>query len=204
MVRDAMARDAMARHAMVTRRAARLGEAAAESSGDDSAYDGSQSSAEFDWSYHPPPKARARTPPEKKRGVYVLQTGRKYYVGKSNDIAARIREHRATRRTTKASKQVAPLTQPVLLAGEQPDWESWERNETLTRMYEFGIDNVRGWMFTSAHLNRSDQDAAYRQICEKFDLCPRCGRATHFASECTATHKTQWGERVCDNRLSRK
>ena len=144
------------------------------------------------------PKAPKASGSLKPSGVYVLQQGTKYYVGKSADIAKRIKEHkRGTTccRFTARCKRIRPLTSPVMM-GEDDDWESWERNETLTRMYEFGIDNVRGWMFSTFCMSAPDQDTAFRQVCEKFDLCRRCGRAAHFASDCTATRRTVWGERL--------
>ena len=134
----------------------------------------------------------------KASGVYVLQQGDKFYVGKSADVAKRIKEHKkggTCCRFNARCKRIRPLTQPVT-AGEDDDWESWERNETLTRMYEFGIDNVRGWMFSTFCLSGPDQESAFRQICEKFDLCRRCGGAAHFANECTANKRAVWGERL--------
>jgi hypothetical protein len=132
-----------------------------------------------------------------KDGVYVLQHSDRFYVGKSADIAKRIREHKAGRGAVCcpiSSVRVKPITPPVVCL-ETQDWESWERNETLTRMYEFGIDKVRGWMFTSRDLSKAEKDHAFRQVCEKFDLCRRCGAATHFASDCGALHRVQWGTR---------
>jgi hypothetical protein len=114
-----------------------------------------------------------------KQGVYVLQQkGGLFYVGKSTDIAKRIREHKAGRGTVacnlSTAKRVPPLTSPIRI-GDEDDWESWERNETLTRMYEFGIQNVRGWMFTSRYLSMQDKENAFQQITERFDLCRNCG-----------------------------
>ena len=110
-----------------------------------------------------------------KQGVYVLRLkGGLFYVGKSTDIAKRIREHKAGRGAVvcglSTAKRVPPITSPIRM-GDDDDWESWERNETLTRMYEFGIQMVRGWMFTSRHLSVQDEEMAFRQICERFDLC---------------------------------
>ena len=138
-----------------------------------------------------------------KEGVYVLQEHAddpKVYVGKSSNIPVRIQEHMAGHGTTScvfspASHRLAPLTPPVY-AGKLPDWESWERVETLTRMYEFGIDRVRGWMFTAPVLSHADKETAFLQICERFDLCRRCGRATHFVQQCKAKTRVQWGQRL--------
>ncbi len=135
--------------------------------------------------------------PRKREGVYVLQMrgDSLQYVGKSNDIDSRIQDHREGFGALCLPKdvigmdmvEVAPIT-----SGCTNDTESWERNETLTRMKLFGISNVRGWMFTSSMLSEDDKRCAFRQICEKFDLCRRCGRASHFAEKCFATSADVW------------
>ena len=70
--------------------------------------------------------------------------------------------------------------------------ESWERNEVLTRMFEFGIDNVRGWMYTLKTMPLEQKLSAFDQICEKFDRCRRCGRGTHFVRDCRALSADLW------------
>ncbi len=81
---------------------------------------------------------------------------------------------------------------PTLTLRQGLDLESWERNETLFRMKIHGVDNVRGWMFTSSVLSDDDKDSAFRQICEKFDLCRKCGREGHFADSCYATTRADF------------
>ena len=175
-----------------------------------SSYNASSSGSSTPPQYSAPPrkrtKAAAKPPqsekPDAKEGVYVLLThaNGKFYVGKSHNIAARVREHKAGRgascfQFTEQSRLVKPLTAPVT-TGAEPDWESWERNETLTRMYEYGINNVRGWMFTSAHMTDDDKDKAFQQICEKFDLCRRCGRGSHFVKDCDSKTRLIFSERL--------
>lgn len=136
----------------------------------------------------PPPKKQRPSP-----GIYALQdaSGR-IYVGKSNDRAARIRQHQAGQGTAFLS---GPLTElPLSTLGSQHDLESWERNETLSQMHLKGIDQVRGWMFAAQTLPPIDRRQAYQQVCEKFDLCRKCGRHTHFANECRARSVALWAE----------
>jgi predicted GIY-YIG superfamily endonuclease len=136
---------------------------------------------------------RVKTPSTDRAGVYVLKTSSGlYYVGKSQNIDARISDHRNGRGASclaGASFQVVPN---LLTVGTADDLESWERNETLQRMRTHGISNVRGWMFTSTALSDEDYQDAFRQICEKFDLCRRCGRSSHFAEQCYARHPDAW------------
>lgn len=135
--------------------------------------------------------------PRKREGVYVLQMSGDtlQYVGKSTDIDSRINDHREGFGALCIPKgmpgmgmtEIAPIT-----SGSTDDMESWERNETLTRMKLYGISKVRGWMFTSTNLSEDDKRSAFRQICEKFDLCRRCGRNSHFAEECFAATADSW------------
>lgn len=120
-------------------------------------------------------------------GVYVLElSDGRFYVGKSRNVATRLAQHATGGDDSAlcarlATRRVLPLTQ-----GSASDLESWERAETLERMYTHGIDRVRGWMFTTPVLGRELWDVAYREICERFDLCRRCGLKGHFIKDCRA------------------
>ena len=70
--------------------------------------------------------------------------------------------------------------------------ESWERDEVLTRMHEFGIDNVRGWMYTLKNMPVEQKVSAFDQICEKFDFCRKCGRNSHFIRDCHSLSTDLW------------
>ena len=117
-------------------------------------------------------------------GVYVLRyPNNTFYVGKSSNIQERISQHRRERGHFTVLR---PETE-----GSTSDLESWERNETLHRMLQHGIKNVRGWMFTKAKLTRTEYNAK-RQIFEKYDLCRICGRDNHFSSRCYARSMAPW------------
>jgi len=130
-------------------------------------------------------------------GVYVLQTRNGlFYVGKSNNVKARIQEHRSGLGAACLDGSSFQVVTRLLTSGSTADLESWERNETLQRMKAHGIENVRGWMFTSKNLTDKDREDAFTQICEKFELCRRCGRSSHFADRCFARTRDSWaGER---------
>jgi predicted GIY-YIG superfamily endonuclease len=129
----------------------------------------------------------------RRSGIYVLlTTSGLYYVGKSNDIDSRIKDHqRGLGAACLYGSQFQEIPS-LLTSGSASDLESWERNETLHRMLAHGIENVRGWMFTSTELSDNDLEDAFRQICEKFDLCRRCGRNSHFAYQCFARSLAMW------------
>lgn len=111
------------------------------------------------------------------QGVYVLQlTNGTYYIGKSNNITQRLEQHHKGEK--KIAKRLTPFTEYM------SDFESWERAETLHWMYTKGIKKVRGWMYVQAKLDKVTRKHAYQQICEKYDLCRKCGRKGHFIEEC--------------------
>lgn len=133
-------------------------------------------------------------------GVYAIKTTTKdgshlFYVGKSENIERRIKDHKSG---LGVGYMVGGDTRRVALLtdGSHEDLESWERNETLQRMYKFGISNVRGWMFTAKDLSKDDVKTAFCQICEKFDLCRRCGRNSHFQNECFAKSTAPWASGI--------
>ena len=73
-------------------------------------------------------------------GVYVLMlSNRTYYVGKSVNIPERVKQHMSGKG---ASCVRGPVTRISPITPRQCDLESWERTETLTRMYKYGICKV--------------------------------------------------------------
>jgi hypothetical protein len=129
------------------------------------------------------------------KGIYVLRVDNRpkpfFYVGKANDIIHCIKQHTdgegAYCITGEQFTRVEPITK-----GSVDDMESWERNEVLTRMHEFGIDNVRGWMYTLKTMPVEQKVSAFDQICEKFDFCRKCGRNSHFIRDCNAMSTDLW------------
>jgi predicted GIY-YIG superfamily endonuclease len=130
-----------------------------------------------------------------REGIYVLKfnDGAKpsFYVGKSKDIDTRVQQHAdgegAGCVSGRTFTEVKPITQ-----GTSEDMESWERMEVLERMYQFGIDAVRGWKYVFAVMPLSQKLSAFDDVCERFDLCRRCGRGSHFVKECEALTTDRW------------
>jgi hypothetical protein len=70
--------------------------------------------------------------------------------------------------------------------------ESWERVEVLTRMHQFGIDNVRGWMYKLKTMPIEQKVDAFDQICFRFGFCSKCGRNSHLIGDCHAMSTDLW------------
>lgn len=124
-------------------------------------------------------------------GVYVLSLPHGgIYVGKSSDIEERLRQHRSGGGAACAKdflRRIAPMTPPTA------DLEAWERAETLARMYAHGISKVRGWMYTAPEMDHVQREHAFGQVCERFDLCRRCGSEAHFITACKAqARRPKW------------
>ena len=112
-------------------------------------------------------------------------------MGKSAGIAERLRQHAAGEGAACAKgflRRISPLTPHM------HDLEAWERAETLARMRKHGIASVRGWMYTAPELGQYLREHAYQQICERFDLCRRCGREGHFAAACAGAARPPWAK----------
>ena len=121
-----------------------------------------------------------------RRGVYVLRLeGGRFYVGSSSDVAGRVAAHRARAGAAFTRKfgvveELAPRTR------QTEDLESWERAETLARMREHGVENVRGWLYTTVRLSASQRASVREQLRERFGQCRRCGEGGHYIAQCTS------------------
>ena len=123
--------------------------------------------------------------------VYVLKLENdKYYVGKSNEKRKRIQRHMNGVGCTWTKKynpisELVPITRP-----QQSFWELWE---TLELMKKYGVDNVRGSMFTSPYpMLREDKIMAAQLYCELYDLCRKCGEKGHFITNCKNPKVADW------------
>jgi len=124
-------------------------------------------------------------------GVYAIgDSSGKIYVGKSMDTQKRFNEHTRGSGTSFLKGNIKKRS--TATNGSKADMESWERNETLEQMYRTGIRNVRGWMFTASVLTDQQTQDAFNQICEKYDLCRKCGRNSHFMAKCYAKTRAEW------------
>ena len=127
-------------------------------------------------------------------GVYKLKLSEnKYYIGKSTDIDRRIWCHENDNGSY-WTKKYHFLNREPLLTDNNNNSKFWELEETLENICLYGINNVRGSMFTKMSLLREDKIKAAQLYCEMYDLCRKCGSDSHFITHCNQKHMEPWVE----------
>jgi hypothetical protein len=122
--------------------------------------------------------------------VYVLELkDNKYYVGESNNVPRRIWVHmNAGSGWTKKYDVIRELTPLTKLQSSFS-----ELLETLAMMDKYGIDNVRGSMFTNPYmLSLNDKVVAAQLFCELNNFCRKCGGNDHFITRCKSDTMKPW------------
>ena len=137
------------------------------------------------------PNATKNANNDENSGVYVLKLRRGgYYVGKSDNIARRLKEHDKpgetfTRCAQWVKKQGGVKERVPPLTPWSSDFDAWEQRETTARMLKHGIDEVRGWEFTTCdELGAMDCSLVRRLACAMQERCRRCGGQGHYATGC--------------------
>jgi len=129
-------------------------------------------------------------------GVYVLQLHNGgYYVGKSDNIDARVRHHTSGAGSAWCRHKGGLVGEiPTVFSGSLEDISSWEMNETVTQMLLHGYENVRGWEFTSCTaLTSGELDTIKNVIMGQTNNCRKCGNEGHFAHACNSSNvKAKW------------
>tara|TARA_B100000686_G_C16634879_1_gene886728 strand:- start:66 stop:539 length:474 start_codon:yes stop_codon:yes gene_type:complete len=65
--------------------------------------------------------------------------------------------------------------------------------QTLKTIKEYGIENVRGSIFTSQFpLSQYEKVMAAQLYCELHGLCRKCGGSGHFISQCKKKDVEEW------------
>ena len=138
-------------------------------------------------------------------GVYVLRLadGKGVYVGQSDNMRSRCEQHarRKDNPFVRSRGGVARVEEPLTLRRQQREgWSllEWEKQETLERVLTEpgGVDDVRGWQFSSLELKYSKLAALKENLLGLGDRCNRCGRVGHFASACPRQPQEPWLRRL--------
>tara|TARA_B100000035_G_C20997918_1_gene553398 strand:+ start:334 stop:846 length:513 start_codon:yes stop_codon:yes gene_type:complete len=123
--------------------------------------------------------------------VYILKlNNNKYYIGKTNNLNKRIQQHQ---NNTGASWTKNNKIKDILKFKNK--YKFLELEKTLEYMHKYGIDNVRGSMFTKYNLSIDDKITAAKLYCELNDLCRKCGSKNHFVKQCLNEKVEPWVHR---------
>lgn len=117
--------------------------------------------------------------------VYVLTLEQgKYYVGKSNNVQKRYREHLTGYKSSYWTRKYKPTGIERVYSDCDPLDED---KITVEYMMLHGINNVRGGPFVSIKLSQETKDHIQQRIRMATDLCVKCGSSSHFVMECDST-----------------
>jgi predicted GIY-YIG superfamily endonuclease len=113
--------------------------------------------------------------------LYVLKLeGDRYYVGKSSDVAKRVKEH-----ATGNGAGYTKLYKPTQVLEVRP-MKSPQDENNLTREYmtKYGVNNVRGGSYSQIALAPEVKRVLSLEIRGNTDTCFTCGKRGHFTSSC--------------------
>jgi predicted GIY-YIG superfamily endonuclease len=116
--------------------------------------------------------------------IYVLLCeGKRYYIGKTNRaVDTRVLEH-----SRNNGSEWTRLYKPIKVVEIIENADDFDEDK-YTKMYmiEYGIDKVRGGSYTQVHLPDHSLLALHNELCSAANVCFRCKRPGHFASQCYA------------------
>lgn len=113
--------------------------------------------------------------------LYVLRLqGGYYYVGRTNDIAARYEEHLEGKGSIWTS-----LHRPTAIERTIPETSPFDEDKlTKELMARHGIDRVRGGSYCQENLSSTQLAALRMELRLASGVCFNCGKTGHYVSEC--------------------
>jgi hypothetical protein len=117
----------------------------------------------------------------------LLLEGNHYYVGRTNNVNRRYKQHESGKGSVWTSKY-----KPVRIYNVDPLVHPYqELTTTLSTMKDKGIDLVRGDIFTSEHLSNVQITYIRMSIASEGGLCYVCMQEGHLAKYCPNRHCNQ-------------
>ena len=114
--------------------------------------------------------------------IYVLELQKgKYYVGRTENMDNRYQQH-----LNGKGSEWTKLYKPIKILKEYKNASPYDEDKTVIEyMDKFGIENVRGGIYSKINLNKDDIDNIKKQIWSANDKCFNCG-GDHFAKYCVS------------------
>ena len=128
--------------------------------------------------------------------IYVLLCEKnRYYIGKTDrPLKARIEEHFRQKGSEWTKKY-----KPIKVVETIKDADEFDEDKyTKKYMKKYGINKVRGGTYTQLELPDYSMLALEKELCSASNLCFRCNRQGHFASQCYASTKAD-GSTIYDD-----
>jgi predicted GIY-YIG superfamily endonuclease len=114
--------------------------------------------------------------------LYVLQcSNNKYYVGKTTDVMRRFEEHKSG----KGSAWTSKYKPTKMISCRELQGVHDENNTTKDYMKKYGIEHVRGGVYTQMVLPPDVVSVLQREFIGTDDKCYKCNLAGHFGGKCT-------------------
>ena len=115
--------------------------------------------------------------------IYILRLKEgKYYVGKTNDVYKRYKEH-SIGKGAEWTRRYTPLCVQTIIRNASPFDEDRYVKEYMSK---FGVDSVRGGSYSQMVLDDAQKSAIEKELRTAEDSCMRCGRTGHFVAACYA------------------
>ena len=113
--------------------------------------------------------------------IYVLELkNSKYYVGRTNNINFRLKNHFNNRGSAWTVKHP-----PIKIHNIYEDCDIFDEDKyTIKMMSIYGIENVRGGAFTKIILPINEIEIIIKMINNASDKCFNCHFPNHFCGEC--------------------
>jgi cellular nucleic acid-binding protein len=133
--------------------------------------------------------------------VYALKlAGGKYYIGKSDNLDQRLENH-----FTGSGAAWTREHKPQKVVEVRENVSRFEEDKmTKEYMEKYGIDNVRGGAYIQVELPEDSRETLQREIRGASDVCFKCNRSGHWASQCYARTIEVWGCNYCESEFDTK
>lgn len=129
---------------------------------------------------------------KRKKETYILKLKNdKYYIGESTNVKKRIWVHKNNSGSawTKKYDYIETINTPKI----NDNINFNELIHTLHMMKQYGIENVRGSMFTSPFpLSTNEKIIAAQLYADLYNLCRKCGGENHFITQCNNDTVKGW------------